>query len=550
MQIVDIYCRVSGDMQEENTSLDEQERASHEFCQKNGLTVGMVHHEIHTGYQYRERQKLTLMRQRMRDGVIQGIVVRTVDRFTRKQVHAAILLEELEHYKCKFYSVIEPEADDSVMGQFVRMVLAFIGEMEREKIMDRTITGKINAAKAGRFLGGKWPRYGWKWHDPVAKDYLVIDEEEAKVLMWAAREYASGATIMGLVAELQERQVPTPTGQPIWTRNALRRLLIDVRNTGTGAQVFVNPSKKAKRNIDPVDLPDGTYPTIFDMDTYQQILERARINKEEASRNGSDPENYLLRAGFVYCANCGYRMTGCKIRDWRNKNGDFRYVYICAKTNKCPGYRVVARRLDELVWNELVQLADHISLIEEAVRLASKRDNTEANMKAVDRTIAEWNAHVKQYTDDLKDTRLKGRTRASIRKLLDDALEMVERLEGEKQKLLSGAFDRQREKEAYGELLEWCRKVKSAREPLTYQKKRDFLRLLGVEVSVHHLKRGKSGQISYEIRLALPALQALVGGKSAAFVKQSLRRSSRCTRIIASASPKAPPTRVFSNGLG
>ncbi|HLW01277.1 MAG TPA: recombinase family protein [Ktedonobacterales bacterium] len=519
MQVVDIYARVSTDAQEDNTSFEEQEDACRQYCRENGLEVGMVHRELFSGYNYRDRQKLTLMRQRYREGVIQGFVIRTVDRLSRNQTHLAVILEEVEHYGIALHCVKE-KFDNTPMGKFILAALALVAEVEREKFLDRGISGKIALAKQGKIVGGKHPRYGWKWHDQILKDYLLIDEEQAEVLRWAAKEYADGATIMGLVVQLQERQVPTPTGQPLWTRNALRRLLTDVRNTGTGAQMFTNPSPKAKRNLDPVDLPDGTYPPIFDMETYQQILIRAQANKEEAARNGSAPENFLLRAGFVYCAKCSGRMAGCKIRDWRNKGGDYRYVYICAKTHKCPGYRVVARRLDEMVWDELVQLADHITLIEEAVQLATNRDNTSANLKAVERALAEWKDKADMFNDDLKDTRLRGPTRATIRKSLDDALEMAERLEGEKQKLLAGEYDRQREREAYGEILEWCRKVKGAREELPYQKKRDYLRLLGVEVSVHHLKRGKSGDISYDIHLALPALQALVGAHQRQIVEQ------------------------------
>lgn len=521
MQVVDIYARVSTDAQEDNTSFEEQEDACRQYCRENGLEVGMVHRELFSGYNYRDRQKLTLMRQRYREGIIQGFVIRTVDRLSRNQTHLAVILEEIEHHGVALHCVKE-KFDNTPMGKFILAALALVAEVEREKFLDRGISGKIALAKQGKIVGGKHPRYGWKWHDPILKDYLLIDEEQAEVLRWAAKEYAEGATIMGLVAQLQERNVPTPTGQPIWTRNALRRLLTDVRNTGTGAQMFINPSPKAKRNLDPVDLPDGTYPAIIDVETYQQIITRTQTNKEEAARNGAEPENFLLRAGFVHCSVCGYRMAGCKVRNWRNKGGDFRYVYICPPSHKCPGYKVVARRLDELVWNELVQLADHITLIEEAVRLATNRDNSAANLKAVERTLAEWNDKAANYMSDLEDRSLRGATRAAIRKSLDDALEMVERLEGERQKVLVGAYDREREKQAYGEILEWCRKVKTAREELTYQKKRDFLRLIGAVVRVNHIKRGKSGELSYDIRLALPALQAVIVAKGAALVTQSL----------------------------
>ena len=101
--IVDGYCRVSTDPQEDGTSLDEQERAIRQYCSENGLIVGTIHRETFTGYKYREREKLELVRERYRDGKIQGVVVRTLDRLSRRQVHAAILLEEMEHHGVVFH---------------------------------------------------------------------------------------------------------------------------------------------------------------------------------------------------------------------------------------------------------------------------------------------------------------------------------------------------------------------------------------------------------------------------------------------------------------
>jgi len=73
------------------------------------------------------------------------------------------------------------------MGKFARMVLAFVAEMEREKIMDRNITGKINKARDGKVVSSIKPLYGWKWalDDKGEKDHLVLDEDQARVLQQA-----------------------------------------------------------------------------------------------------------------------------------------------------------------------------------------------------------------------------------------------------------------------------------------------------------------------------------------------------------------------------
>src|SRR5947209_3696359 len=229
--VVDLYCRVSTDPQEDNTSLDEQEAVGREYCRVRGYIVGMVHREVWSGYQYREREKLGLMRERYREGHIQGVVIRTLDRLSRSQVHNAILMEEMEHHGGVLYCVKE-NIDDTSMGKFVRMVLAFVAEMEREKIMDRTTTGRVNKAKAGEIVSGSKAPYGWTWnyikdavtgkvlHKEVILNQEVIrnmegvetGETEVTILQWLAEQYADGVAANELMRRLNERGIPSPTG--------------------------------------------------------------------------------------------------------------------------------------------------------------------------------------------------------------------------------------------------------------------------------------------------------------------------------------------------
>src|SRR5205085_9807939 len=110
----------------------------------------------------------------------------TVEGLSRSQTHVVILMEEMEHYGIILHSVKEV-IDDTPMGKFARMVLAFVAEMEREKILDRTTTVKINKARDGKVVSGIKPLYGWKWvyDDKGEKDYLVLHEEQTAVLRQA-----------------------------------------------------------------------------------------------------------------------------------------------------------------------------------------------------------------------------------------------------------------------------------------------------------------------------------------------------------------------------
>jgi DNA invertase Pin-like site-specific DNA recombinase len=506
-KVVDIYCRVSTDEQENNTSLEGQEVEARQFCNDNNLIIGEIHHEIFTGYKYRERKKLDSIRHRYRDGKIQGVVVRTLDRLSRAQSHVAILIEEMEHHNITLYSVKEV-IDETPMGKFARMVLSFVAEMEREKILDRTLTGRTNKALQGKLSsGGPKVTYGWQWNNPIEKDFLVHDEEAVKVLRQAAQEYIDGTSFHLIALQLTAERVPRPDGSlGEWYPDTLRRALSDPRMTGKNVQIFNHKNRTAKQHLTPVTLPDGTYPAILSDDIYAKILERMAISAKQSTRNARYPEMYLLRAGFARCSYCNYSIT---TRSFTDSYGKIRHTYYCGNYHKCKPFAVPADKIDTAVWNALVQLADHTTLLEESIELAMKNRSIDADLRATEATLTEWKAKIVNYEEDLGDPGLRGDTRAGIRTLLNAAYAMVEDLEKERAALVMSSIDRDKERTEYERVLEWCKKVKSEREELSYSKKRDFLRMLGVYVLIDRLKQ-RGAEPTWDIKVALPAIQEII----------------------------------------
>src|SRR5215469_17455263 len=230
----------------------------------------MVHHETFSGFVYRERKKLSLMRERYRDGKIQGVVVRTFDRLSRRQAHAAILMEEMDYHDVQFHCVMEPvNTEDKAMEQFVRMILAFVAEMEREKIMDRTMSGRVAQAKKGEIREGPKPLYGYQWHDPLTKDYRVIDKPQAAVCLWLHEQFDNGIGPRALLRAVVDKD---PSRK--WTRGAIHQILSDPRRTGKDAQAFTRHQNGAKKPFESVDLPDGTYPKIIEPALFARNQER------------------------------------------------------------------------------------------------------------------------------------------------------------------------------------------------------------------------------------------------------------------------------------
>lgn len=501
-QIVDIYCRVSTDPQEDNTSFEEQESSSRAYCRANNLAVGMVHKETFTGFKYRERKKLSLMRGRYTSGKIQGVVVRTFDRLSRKQVHAGVLMEEMEHYNITLHCVMDPiNIEDKAMTQFIQAALAFVAEMEREKIMDRTMTGHANAVKQGsmKAVSTHKLRYGFQWEDPAVKDKIILNEAEAEVVRLMAEQYAEGIAAHTIRQQLNERGVPSPSGAE-WRECTIIRILGDRRITGENAQVFVNKAKRYKTHHATIDVPDGTYPAIISTELFERVQERMERNKTMATRSNKNPEEFLLRAGYVRCSVCGWAM-GAKSNVKYSHN-----VYRCRQHGS-----IVSKPLDDAIWKRIEQLADHAALIEEAIKYAQADDRLQRDAAALDSSIAKWKQTAATYLEDLQDSSLTGESRAGIRKMMNDANIMVKKLEEERTQLNVGLIDKARTEAAYQEILEWCKEAKEARGELSYQRKRDFIDMLGVVVTIIYQKeKGNQGRPTYDMHVRLPALQAIL----------------------------------------
>ncbi len=509
--IVDIYCRVSTDDQEDNTSLEGQEADARAYCTEQGFIVGMVHKEVFTGFKYRERKKLSEMRERYREGKVQGVVVRTLDRLSRAQAHVSILLEEMDYHGVTLYSVKEV-IDNTPMGKFSRMVLAHFAEMEREKILDRTTTGRVNKAKEGKIVSGRKLPYGWKWNDEAAKDVVVLDEEKAAVLRQVAAEYANGATFHAISSRLNSEGIPPSEGK-VWYPNALRRLLTDSRLTGKNLKIFDKGtrSKQVKEKLEPVDLPDGTYPAIISEELHRKILDRVALNVQFSQRNAKEAETFLLRAGFLRCAGCK-RAMGAVASNKREDGYEWVQTYYKCANVHCPNapFQISSKKFDATIWETVVQLADHVSLLEEAVELAMRNHTVEDDLRATEAALADWQAKVQNYEDDLQDSGLRGTTRASIRNLLNTACEKVEELENHRAELVVFSIDVQKERVEFEKIIAWCKKAQSDREELSYTQKRDFLHMLGVTVMASRPPRNKAAAPVWDIKVPLPAIQSII----------------------------------------
>lgn len=151
-----VYSRVSTDAQEQDgTSLETQERACTEHARSLGYHVAYRVRDSESGTTL-DRPGLHQVRGLIRSGEVAVVVAYALDRLAREQHHIGVLFYEAEENGTRFELVTE-RFEDNATGKFIMSTRAFVAEIEREKIAERTTRGKAERARNGR-LPGNWPR--------------------------------------------------------------------------------------------------------------------------------------------------------------------------------------------------------------------------------------------------------------------------------------------------------------------------------------------------------------------------------------------------------
>ncbi len=247
---VAIYTRVSTDIQEKDgTSLETQVENCFELAKAKGYTVIAIFREVFTGSVYRERIELGKMRAMYRNGEIQGVLFNTFDRFSRNQIHLGVLISEMQHYNI-FIECIKEQFDTTPTGRYMQDALAFVAEVEREKLLERTEDGR-KREREGKLLGSGEPRYGYFWNED--RTAYIINEQEATIVRRIYAMALQGISIHTIASILTQEGVPsrgnrgkngTRRGKGVWLHSTIHRILSWSGYSEGEAFVYVTHQKK------------------------------------------------------------------------------------------------------------------------------------------------------------------------------------------------------------------------------------------------------------------------------------------------------------------
>jgi len=512
MTKVAIYTRVSSDEQVKGYSLDLQEEKLLDFCKIQDYEISKDHifrEEGESGAK-KNRTQLDRLMQSAKDKEFNLVLVYKLDRFSRNLKNLLELVGELEESGVSFKSVTETFDTSTPMGKYMLQNMGSIAELEREMIRERMVSGQIKAKQSGKYAGVA--PYGYNLNKE--KHCLEINKEEAKIVKKIYRWLVEDRlTLYMIQSKLNSLAIPTKydnlgkkkpvNGASFWKKRTIGRILSNEVYTGEFIynKMLHAYHKRLKKYEGMSVRPEEGWiiiktPKIISKETFNLALEQLKKNRNFSDRNKR--REYLF-TGLFECGICGGKYGASYDAFRKHAIESHRKRYFCnnsriyTRQEKCKTPSITESRLEEPIWNKLVQTLSNPQLafdqLEKIQKKRLKESGVEEKMKELDILIEKKRSGI----DKLLDLYINGgldkvsyETRA--RKLEEELKRYKNELERYKYQFVS-------EKEKglrVNSIKNMYEQFKDNLENIGYNDKRELLRMLisravikGKEIDIH-----------------------------------------------------------------
>jgi len=508
MKAAAIYARVSSDKQKEEKTIASQTAALTEFARKEGYDVPREWIFEDEGFSGASlvRPGLERLRDLAAEGQLEAVLVYAPDRLSRKYAYQILLIEEFARNGVETVFIKAPKSDtpeDQLLLQFQGM----IAEYERAQILERSRRGKRHRARQGQVSVLSGAPYGYRYvrkSDETAAYYEVI-EAEADVVRLIYRRYTVEHLSIGAITRLlNERAVPTRKRTSRWERSTVWAILRNPAYKGTACfgktemrsrQRVTRPLRLrggiAKRNSSNRERPRQEWieipvPAIVSDEIFALAQELLTVNKTHAPRRTIEPS---LCQGMISCCKCGYalyrtstRTSARKIHYYRCLGSDgWRYLNGAV----CNNPPIRAELLDQVVWNEIVQLLENPRLIEEELNrrleAAHKASPTQRRQESLQRDLTRVRKSIERlmtaYQEDLLSL-------DELRTRMPDLRQRERAMQAELHMIAAQAQDRAAYLRLAETLSAFLSRLRSSAKTLDITERQRIVRLLVKEVLV------------------------------------------------------------------
>ncbi|MEM6109206.1 recombinase family protein [Mycobacterium sp. 050272] len=290
-----VYLRQSLDRSGDGLGVDRQREDVRSLIEARGWTLAaeFVDNDV-SALSRKPRPQFSAMMARVDAGEFDVIVARHMDRLLRRLAELENTLE-----RCQAAGVAIVTASDGVDtstdgGRLVARILSSVAQGEVERKGARQRSAAIQAAKAGRWVGGRRP-FGYE------KDGVTICESEAAMIKQAYVDVLAGETVSEIARRWNASGVTPAQSEKRWYRGTVKDVLTNPRHAGLRRYRTPEERAKIRQNPELGIVGKAEWPAIVDETTWRAAV---RILTDPARLTGRAGAKGLL-TGVALCGVCG-----------------------------------------------------------------------------------------------------------------------------------------------------------------------------------------------------------------------------------------------------
>ena len=240
-QKVGIYCRVSSMTQAQMSSLAQQVSFFVQMVAKRyDWQLEDIYIDVKSGETTGQRTEFQRMLDDCQNRKLDIVLTKSISRFGRNTEDT---IKSLRLLKASGVTVIfdaENLNTSSGDSELMISILSAYAEAENDSRRRNQYWSIIKQLENGTSSIYNRACYGYKKGDAGE---LLIDQEEASIVQDIFKLYLSGFSIVGIQKELEQREIPSPTGKAKWCKRSLDTMLSNEKYIGD-AVVFKTYTKK------------------------------------------------------------------------------------------------------------------------------------------------------------------------------------------------------------------------------------------------------------------------------------------------------------------
>ena len=383
------------------------------------------------------------MMEMIKQGRIQGVMVKDLSRFGREYLEVGAYLELiLPLYGTRFISVSDGFDSHDYIGTTGGMELALrnlINGMYSKDISVKVKTAIQSRNRQGRYWGGQ-AFYGYQLH-PEDKHKLIIDENVREHIELIFDLCIQGMSTMQIARRLNELRILSPAQykkesggfyngrvlqkETFWLGGTVRKILNDERYTGkmiSGTREMDGIRSKKMRPL-PKDqwiVVEGTHEAIISPEKFAAAKEElsSRIRTVNQNTSGNRAHNIFV------CGYCGRKL--------QRSNGREVYLYcIQSRSKHCPACESVHEDLAALQQKTLRIVRAHADLLLDRTafvqkNIVTKQEQIQKEIKKCEQRILSITSGKRALYEEYRSGRY---TAEAFKKIQEENAREIEHLE-------------------------------------------------------------------------------------------------------------------------